>query len=253
MIDGLLGGAGSDCAAFVTVAAGDTVEFFRVENPAAPVVTPDGTGAGEGYLYLGRCIDGGATSGPHVAAGSDADPAPGKVRATLLASGVSKGDLVTATATASGGTSEFATNVAANAIEIVKRAFELDGTPIASASTMPKGSRINYLLYVNNPGGAVTDVSLQDVLDPGFLYLTGTMRFDNSVDACADQICTPAEEAAVFGATDGGTAGTDAVNGGDVVGFGGVTIDAGDEVAANARLDIAAGKVWALAFTVKVN
>ena len=55
-------------------------------------------------------------------------------------------------------------------------------------------------MYINNPGGAVTDVSVQDVLDPAFVYVAGSMKFDNSVDACADPTCTGAEEAAIFAA-----------------------------------------------------
>ena len=53
---------------------------------------------------------------------------------------------------------------------------------------------------------------------------------------------TGAEEVAIFAAADAGAAGSDAVDG-DVVSVSGVTIDAGDEAAANARLDIAAAEL----------
>ena len=46
-------------------------------------------------------------------------------------------------------------------------------------------------------------------------------------------------------------AGSDAV-GGDVVSFSGVTLDAGDQNAANLQLDITSDKVWAVVFTVKM-
>ena len=106
--------SGGDFIITATVSSGDTIEFFRANNAAAPTVTPDPTGSGEGYLYLGSCVDNGMCSGPHISAIADADGAAGTVRATLLASGVNKGDFVTATATdAVNGTSEFSVNVIA--------------------------------------------------------------------------------------------------------------------------------------------
>ena len=103
--------SGSDIAIIATAGSGDTVEFFRVDNAAAPAVTADPSGSGEGYLYLGSCVDDGACSGPHVSAVADADPAAGSVQAVLLSTGVGFGDTVTATATdTSSNTSEFATN-----------------------------------------------------------------------------------------------------------------------------------------------
>ena len=103
--------SGSDIAIIATAGSGDTVEFFRVDNAAAPVVTADPSGSGEGYLYLGSCVDNGACSGPHVSAVADADPAAGSVQAVLLSTGVGFGDTVTATATdTSSNTSEFAVN-----------------------------------------------------------------------------------------------------------------------------------------------
>jgi uncharacterized repeat protein (TIGR01451 family)/CSLREA domain-containing protein len=135
-------------------------------------------------------------------------------------------------------------------LEIVKRAFQLDGTPIPNGIDMPNGVPFRFLLYVNNDGPAVTDASLRDVLDPGFAYVPGSARF-GTVVACAAAICTPAEEDAIFAAADGGTAGTDAVDT-DVVGFAGTTIDAGDQDVGNAQLDIPADTVWALVFTAKL-
>jgi hypothetical protein len=111
--------SGSDFMVNATVGAGDTVEFFRVNNAAAPAVTPDGTGSGEGFLYLGRCVDDGACSGPYIDAVADGDGTNGGVEATILSGGLSVNDYVTATATdSSDNTSEFASNfqVAINTI-----------------------------------------------------------------------------------------------------------------------------------------
>jgi parallel beta-helix repeat protein len=251
-ITAIVGADGSNFAVFATAAPGDTVEFYRVTNPAAPVVNADPTGSGEGYLYLGRCVDGGVCSGPYLAAGPDGDPDAGEVQATLLSTAVARGDLVTATAAAGSGSSEFATNAAAAALSLVKRAFQPDGTPLANGAALPAGTLVKYLLYVNNPAGAVADVSVQDVLDPAFGYVAASMRIDASTDACVGAVCTPAEEAAILAAAEGGAAGTDAVDG-DVVSVTGSTLDAGNQAAANAQLDIAAGKVWAIVFTVKMN
>lgn len=248
----VVGGPGSDVSAWATVAAGDTVAFYRVGNAAAPVVTADPSGAGEGYLYLGRCTDGGACAGPYMVSAADADATAGGVRAVLSAGGASLGEAVTATATGAAGTSEFATNAAVGALAVVKRAYLMDGTPLASGQALPKGTRIRYLLYISNPGGAVTDVSLRDVLDPAFQYQAGTLRYAATVDACAGPTCTSAEEAAIYAAALAGTAGTDAVDG-DPASVSGATLDVGNDAAANAQLDVAAGKLWAVVFTVRMN
>ena len=103
--------SGSDFTIIATAGNSDTIEFFRANNPAAPAVTADPSGSGEGYLYLGSCVDNGACSGPHISAVADADAAAGSVQAVLLSGGLSIGDVVTATATdTSNNTSEFAVN-----------------------------------------------------------------------------------------------------------------------------------------------
>ena len=43
----------------------------------------------------------------------------------------------------------------------------------------------HYLLYVDNPGSAASDVSLQDTLAAEFAYVSGSLRYDNSVASCA--------------------------------------------------------------------
>lgn len=91
-----------------TTSAGDALDFFRVNNAGAPVVSADPTAYGEGFLYLGSCVDNGACTGTHMSAITDADPTAGTVQATLLASGLTIDDTISVTATdASGNTSEF--------------------------------------------------------------------------------------------------------------------------------------------------
>ena len=204
------------------------VEVFASDN--------DASGYGEGRTYLGFLT---------------ADAAGG-FAGTLAAPGLAVGDLITATATdASNNTSEFGPQRAVAAPVIVKRAFRLDGTAIPSGTVVAKGALFKFLLYIDNPGPAVPDVSLRDALDAGFAYLGGTARFDDSQPTCATGTCSAAEEAAIFAAASVGTAATDALDGDTVSESGGV-ITAGDQGVANGQLTIAGGRVYALVFTVRM-
>ena len=139
-----------------------------------------------------------------------------------------------------------------SALTLVKRAFLADGTPITTGSTLPTGTLVKFMIYVNNTSSIqVNDVSMQDVLDPLFLYQGGTIKVDNSVANCAAVACTPAEEAAVFAAADASGALTDGVDA-DVASFAGVTVDAGNQNAANGQMNAAANGVLALVFTVQM-
>ncbi|MCP3978317.1 MAG: hypothetical protein GY716_03155 [bacterium] len=134
-------------------------------------------------------------------------------------------------------------------LELVKRAFQSDGTPITDSSTLPTGVPVKFMLYVNNPGPLLSNVSLRDVLDPLFQYSSGGLRFDNSVASCAASTCTPGEEDTIFAAVDSGTVGTEGT-GDDIVSVSGATIDVGNQNATNAKLQIPASSVWALLITV---
>jgi parallel beta-helix repeat protein len=172
---------------------------------------------------------------------------------TVLASTVPLGDAVTVTSTdPSGNTSEFSGALLAGSdLAITKRAFFPDGTPIPNTATVPSGVLFHFLLYINNPNGGRLDISMQDVLDPGFTYEAGTLRLDNSVASCAAAACTPAEEAAIFTSVAGSAPLTDAVDA-DAGSFnGGNTVDAGDQNAANAQVDIAGNSVLALLVSVR--
>jgi hypothetical protein len=136
-------------------------------------------------------------------------------------------------------------------LNIVKRAFWPDGTAIPSGVDIPSGVEFKYLLYINNTGGAVTDVSVRDALDPAFVYQTPSIQVDNSVSECALVTCDPGEEAAIFTAVDGATVLTDAT-GDDVVSYTAPNIDAGNENAANLQLDISGSAVWAILFSVQM-
>jgi uncharacterized repeat protein (TIGR01451 family) len=139
------------------------------------------------------------------------------------------------------------------ALTLVKRAFLGDGsnTPIASGTTLAKGTVVKFMIYMNNPSGVtVSDVSMRDVLDPLFAYQANSIKVNNA-GACAAAACTAAEEATIFGLVQASAALTDAVDADTVTYTAGTrTVDAGNQNAANAQLNAAANKVLAVSFTV---
>jgi CSLREA domain-containing protein len=139
----------------------------------------------------------------------------------------------------------------ASGLALVKRAFFSDGTPIPDASVIPNGLAFKFLIYINNRLGPGADVSVQDILDPAFVYQPNTIRFDNSTPNCALTTCTAAEESAIFTAANAGSIGTDAVDS-DAASFATSTLDIGNQNVPNAQLDILAARVWAVVFAVKM-
>jgi hypothetical protein len=208
--------------------AGARVEVFKSDN--------DASGYGEGASFLGALTSDGS----------------GNFSGTLTVAGLAVGDRLTATATdASGNSSEFGADSTVRPLSIVKRVFDVNGNAIASGSILAKGTIAQFMLYVDNRGGAVTDLRLSDVLDPTFVYMAGTMRSADVTPGCATQACTAPEESAMLAAALAGTALTDAVDG-DTGALSGAAIQVGRANAGSARLDIAAGKVYAIAFRARM-
>ncbi len=130
-------------------------------------------------------------------------------------------------------------------LALVKTAFLTDGTQLTSGATIPKGTLVQFMVYIDNSTAiAVDDVNVQDVLDVAFTYQAGTIKVDNSQN-------TGATEAAIYAAVNATAALDDAVDGVDEAGISGTTISAGSG-AGNAQLDIAGSKVWAMLFTVEM-
>jgi len=138
---------------------------------------------------------------------------------------------------------------------LVKTAFlTSDGSQLTSGATLPIGTLVDFMIYVNNSGSVqINDTSIQDVLDPLFVYQAGTIRVDNS-QSCAAAVCVPGEEPGIYAAVIAVAAGSDGAGAGDTVSFDGTdTIDVGDEIeTANDRQDAAANAVLAVVFTVQV-
>jgi len=137
-----------------------------------------------------------------------------------------------------------------NCVNLTKRAFLTDGTPVADGSSLPVGTKIHFMLYIENSNaGTLSNINVSDVLDPAFQYMPiaggGTLKVDNSVDIGAS-------DAAIYSAVSSTpNLSEDLVNGSLVAGYtpGTTTISAGSD-AGNATLNIAPNKVWAILFEV---
>ncbi|NNE43885.1 MAG: hypothetical protein HKN12_06735 [Gemmatimonadetes bacterium] len=135
---------------------------------------------------------------------------------------------------------------------LVKRSFLTDGTPLPDGSDVPSGTRIHFLMYLNNKGALLTDLSARDILDPAFTYVPGSMRVWNGTVACVAANCTPAEEATIYADVKVGVVGTDAVDG-DQVAFVGNTFYAGNRHVASLQFNPTGNRVAALLLTAEVN
>jgi len=138
------------------VPAGDyRIEFFS--NPSGT----DPTNHGEGEVFVSfdniSHAGGGSQNYSHTFPGAVGDDITATT--TLCTDGSCSAFLKT---------SEFSEFETAIAPSIVKRSFAIDGTVIPSGATIPDGVEFKYLLYINNMGAAIADVTVQDVLDPAF-------------------------------------------------------------------------------------
>ena len=134
-------------------------------------------------------------------------------------------------------------SLSSTTLALSKTAFLTDGTRLNTGDTLPRGTVVQFMIYIDNPTAFdVYDVSIQDVLDTAFAYQTGTMQVDNS----ASTGDTPTQ---IYTAVSGGAAVTDNPLDGDVASAVGVTIDVGNSVVGtNGDLDIAPSSVWAILF-----
>ena len=153
----------SDFDVSVTITSGDTVEFFRVNNTVGPAVTADGSGAGEGYLFLGSCIDGGACAdapgSDYLVSTSDDDAAAGVVQVTLKSTGVNSGDEISTTAfDVTNGTSEFSSNYTISFVTTIG-----DGTTPIDKNVAPNSTNNAvdaFTLSVDNGTDTLTDLTV---------------------------------------------------------------------------------------------
>jgi uncharacterized repeat protein (TIGR01451 family) len=124
-----------------------------------------------------------------------------------------------------------------------KMAFLANGTQLTSGATLPRGTEVRFVIYVDNTTTfPLNDVSVQDVLDPAFAYQAGSMLVDNTLSSGATQ-------AVIYSTVNNsGTPVTDAISD-DVASAVGTTIDVGNSVVGtNTQLDVAGDSVWAILF-----
>lgn len=144
-------------------------------------------------------------------------------------------------------------NLSTTTLALLKRAFLASGgSAIADGASLPKGTLVKFLIYINNTTSfVVNDVSLRDTLNGTFSYQAGTLKVNNTTLECAAASCNAGEELTIFNDVDAVAASTDGVDG-DGVSIAGAIIDAGNQNVGNAQLNIAADRVYALSFTVEM-
>jgi uncharacterized repeat protein (TIGR01451 family) len=138
-------------------------------------------------------------------------------------------------------------------LALIKRAFLADGTPLAHNDSVPRGTVVKFMIYVNNDTPVpVTDITIQDQLAAAFAYSSPSIKVDNSI-TCAGDPCTGIEEGLIYAAVNGTGALLDSP-GDDVASFDGTdTIDIGNgNEATNAQADVAANSAYAMLVTVTV-
>lgn len=175
-------------------------------------------------------------------------------------------------------TSSGTVTVSATTLGLVKQVYSAAGVCLASSDTsggadscnsnassitVPAGTTLKFMVYVRNTTGiTLSDVRFQDLLDDsagaagGFSYTAGSMKYSNSQTSSA-------LASAIYTATDGGTALTDAVGGPDDLAS---ALDTGGVAArvdkltfgavtgqANTTLNIATNITFAAIFTVVKN
>ena len=141
------------------------------------------------------------------------------------------------------------------ALDLVKTAwFTASGAPITSGSTLPAGTQVDFMIYVNNKSDVqIDDVTIRDTLDVLFAYnAPDNIRVDNAVAECGVTVCTGVEEQAIYDAAILVAAGTDAVSGADTISYTGTSVNVGDANEANAQQNAAANSVLAVVFTITV-
>ena len=218
--------SGSDFTIVATAGSGDTVEFFRVNNAAAPAATADPSGSGEGYSTWEAAWTTAPAAAPTSAPWPMPIPAAGSIRAVLLSSGVSVGDAVSATATdSSNNTSEFSVNA------LAQGAADLVLTKMDNPDPAPAGGPLVYTLFVSNNGPTTANnVTLIDTLPAGVTFQSATPSQGN----CSGTTTVTCNLGAIF---NGGTASVEILvvtsGAGTITNTASVTADETDPVPGN--------------------
>jgi len=126
-------------------------------------------------------------------------------------------------------------------LSLTKMAFLANGTALANSTILPRGTEVRFVVYVDNTTTfPLSDVSVQDVLDPAFVYQTGSMM---TATLAAGSLPADIYSTIINGAgtlTDG--------TADDIASYASSTIDVGNQNAANTTLDVPGSSVWAIMF-----
>jgi len=142
------------------------------------------------------------------------------------------------------------------ALTLVKTAWlTVGGTPITDGTTVPFGTQVDFMIYVNNKSDLqIDDVTIRDTLDALFVYgPINNIRVDNSIGECTFAACDAAEELIIYTSAIGAAATLDVADGADTASFtGGNEVNVGNANQGNAQQNAAANSVLAVVFTVTV-
>lgn len=133
----------------------------------------------------------------------------------------------------------------ATTLALVKTAFLTDGTQLLSGASVPSGTLVQFMIYVDNEASIqVDDLNIEDDLDAAFVYQDDTLKIDASQG-------TGTAEDLIYDAVEATDPIDDDVELGDVAGVNGTLVSAGSGTS-NAPLDVPARTVFAMLFTVEV-
>jgi hypothetical protein len=141
---------------------------------------------------------------------------------------------------------------------LVKTAFlTSNGDPLTDGATLPVGTLVDFLIYINNESDVVLDdVGIQDTL-VGFTYQAGTIRVLNTTTECAVAVCTSgfgSEEEGIYDDVVGETPLSDSF-GDDAASFLAAVVEVGNNgvQTTNAVQNAAANFVLAVVFTARLD
>jgi uncharacterized repeat protein (TIGR01451 family) len=118
-----------------------------------------------------------------------------------------------------------------------KIAFLSNGTALANSTTLPRGTEVHFVVYIDNTTPIpLNDVSVQDVLVPAFAYQTGSMM-TATLAAGSSQALIYSTIINGAGTLTDGTAS-----------YASSTIDVGNQNAVNSTLDVPGNSVWGILF-----
>ncbi len=132
--------------------------------------------------------------------------------------------------------------------------FNSDNTALTSGDTLPAGTSVDFLIYVNNDADvAILDVGIRDTL-VGFTYVPGTIHVLNTTVECVTPLaCTLAEEQTIYDDARAAGLSSDGIND-DNASFTGTTLEVGDNITVgNTQQDAAANVVLAVVFTATLD